>query len=38
VLEKREAKYLAEYECKLAEYAYMAAVGTSEGIEDTDRA
>jgi hypothetical protein len=34
VLEKREAKYLADYECKLAEYAYMAAVGTSEGIED----
>ena len=34
VLEKRQAKYLADYECKLAEYAYMAAVGTSEGIEE----
>ncbi len=34
VLEKREAKYLAEYECELAENEYKAAVGTAEGIED----
>lgn len=33
VLEKREAKYQADYECELAENAYKAAVGTSEGIE-----
>ncbi len=33
VLEAREAKYLAEYKCELAENAYKAAIGTCEGIE-----
>jgi len=33
VVEKREAKYRAEFECDLAEFAYKAAMGTSEGIE-----
>jgi len=33
VIEKREAKYRAEFECDLAEFAYKTAIGTSEGIE-----
>jgi hypothetical protein len=32
VIEKREAKYRADYECDLAEFAYKLAIGTSEGI------
>jgi len=33
VIEKREAKYRAAFECDLAEFAYKAAIGTSEGIQ-----